>query len=227
MIIIFYSFYISCILLWNSLLFNFSYKRGADQNFYGYIIFLEFSSLLFIRTRTSLRYYPPMIFFLLLIYLFYVNFNAYAFFGPAFLVLILSSLTILTGFLASLEIPALSWNPSYHYTPSIHKPRTLFFPMFNLSWYYDLPQIWTFFYPLHGRGTFTAAELSLVDRNYLLLNQTLENAANYPQGGNQNQNMEFGQIVQMNDLNQAGNQGGNQGGGDPGMHQNYNPPNNL
>lgn len=227
MVIIFYTLYISCIMLWNSILFNFSYKRGVDQNFYGFIIILEFFSMLFIRTRTSLRYYPPMIFFWLFVYLFYVNFNAYAMFGPAFLALIFLILTTLTGFLAFLEVPALSWNPSFHYTPSIHKPRCLFFPMFNLSWFYDLPQIWTFFYPLHGRSTFTPAEMSLVDRNYILLNQTLETAVNNPQamGGNEFGQQEGGQNggIPANNNNQQNNVGqGNQE-----LHQNYNPQNNL
>lgn len=224
MIIIFYTFYISCLLLWNALLFNMSFKRGSDQNFYGYIIFLEFASLLFIRTRSSLRYYPPIIFFLLFMYIFYLNFNAYALFGPAYLVLILSTLTILTSFLAFLEIPALTWNPSYHYTPSINKPRTLYFPMFNLSWFYDLPQFWTFFYPLHDRSTFTLAEMSLVDRNYILLNQTLDNAVNNPEGLIANQNIEMGHE----------NIGNNNFGGHnesnvipEGENQNYPPQDNL
>ena len=226
MVIIFYTLYISCIMLWNSILFNFSYKRGVDQNFYGFIIILEFFSMLFIRTRTSLRYYPPMIFFWLFVYLFYVNFNAYAMFGPAFLAIIFLILTTLTGFLAFLEVPALSWNPSFHYTPSIHKPRCLFFPMFNLSWFYDLPQLWTFFYPLHGRSTFTPAEMSLVDRNYILLNQTLETAVNNPQamGGN-----EFGQqeVVPNQGAAANNNQQNNVGQVNQELHQNYNPQNNL
>ena len=213
-------------MLWNSILFNISFKRGADQNLYGYIIFLEFSSLLFIRTRTSLRFYPPMIFFLLFSYLFYINFNAYALFGAAFLLLFFIILTVLSGFLAFMEIPALSWNSSYHYAPSLHKPRTLFFPMFNLSWFYDLPQIWTFFYPLHGRSTFNPSELSLVDRNYLLLNQTLENAVN--------------QQAVVNPMNEGFGQGNLAGNNIPigqqqqeipipdhPIHQNYNPQNNL
>lgn len=237
MVIVFYTLYISCMLLWNTLLFNFSYKRGIDQNFYGFIIFIEFSSMLFIRTRSSLRYYPPIIFFLLFVYLWYVNFNVYAIFGPAFLALVFICLSILTGFLAFLEIPALSWNPSFHYTPSIHKPRALFFPMFNLSWFYDLPQLWTFFYPMHGRSTFTPAEMSLVDRNYILMNQTLETAVNNPQGLNQDFGQGDGQNI-AGDFGQAGGQnigGGqeNQGGNAPAnplppqeLHQNYNPQNN-
>lgn len=94
--------------------------------------------------------------------------------------------------------------------------------MFNLSWFYDLPQIWTFFYPLHGRETFTPTEMSLVDRNYILLNQTLENAANNPQPLNNNQNINFAGInvgegaQNANDNNLAEN-----------LHGNYDPQNNL
>lgn len=218
LIIVFYTLYISCILLWNSLLFNFSYKRGADQNFYGYMIFLEFTSLLFIRTRSSLRYYPALIFLLLFFYLYYINFNTYALFSSGFLVMIFSTVTMLTAFLAFLEIPALSWNPSFHYTPSINKPRALFFPMFNLSWFYDLPQLWTIFYPLHGRPTFTPSEMSLVDRNYILLNQTLENAVNNPQAMNPNQD---------NDQPLGDNFGNNNGINENQMNNNNLPAMNL
>jgi hypothetical protein len=50
--------------------------------------------------------------------------------------------------------------------------------MFNLGWYYDLPHFWTMFFPLQDRTTFNAAQLSLVDRNYVLLNQTMEESVN-------------------------------------------------
>lgn len=193
--------YISCLVIWNSLLFGNTYKLGADQNFYGYIIFLEITSLFFIRTRTSLKFYPSLIFFSLFMYLFYINFNGYAFYSVAFLTLVFLTMTFFSLILAFVEVPAVNWNPSFHYAPSINKPRSLYFPMFSLSWYYDLPAIWTLFFPLHDRSTFTNAEMSMVDRNYVLLNQTLEQANNQqnqqgPEG--QNQNMEPPQIFVPN-----------------------------
>lgn len=95
---------------------------------------------------------------------------------------------LFTFHLITFEIPALSWERYATYTPSVSSPRTLFFPAFSLSWYQDLPQIWTMFYPLFGRSTFTQAQLAMVDRNGSLLQQALEEA--YQRGQNLHQNVE-------------------------------------
>jgi len=91
-------------------------------------------------------------------------------------------------FITFIEIPALSWNPSYHYTPTAEKPRTLYNPLFSMAWYYDLPQLWTMFYPLHDRSTFTENEMALVDRKYVILNQLLNNQPIVEFEGNPNPN---------------------------------------
>jgi len=69
------------------------------------------------------------------------------------------------------EIPAANeWNPFHHYCPSENKPRALYFPGFSINWLHDIPPLWTMFFPLADRSTFTEAQLSLVDRNNILLN---------------------------------------------------------
>lgn len=112
---------------------------------------------------------------------FYIQFNGYAFYNEAFYCLAFAAAFFLFLFITFIEIPALSWNPSFHYTPSLEKPRTLYNPLFSMSWYYDLPHLWTMFYPLHDRSTFTEQEMSLVDRKYLTLNQLLN-----PENNSQN-----------------------------------------
>jgi hypothetical protein len=71
------------------------------------------------------------------------------------------------------EIPATEWNPFHKYAPSIDKPRGLYFAPFSLNWLHDIPGLWTMFYPLADRSTFTEAQLSLIDRQNMLLNATL------------------------------------------------------
>ena len=69
--------------------------------------------------------------------------------------------------------------------------------------------------------------MSLVDRNYILLNQTLETAVNNPQamGGNDFGQQEAGQ----NEAAAANNNQQNNvvGQVNQEIHQNYNPQNNL
>jgi hypothetical protein len=103
----------------------------------------------------------------------------------ALIILIFSVFALFTFHLLTFEIAALSWERYATYTPSVSSPRTLFFPAFSLGWYQDLPQIWTMFYPLFGRSTFTSAQLAMVDRNGALLQQTLEEA--YQRGENLHQ----------------------------------------
>lgn len=54
-----------------------SRPKDIEENFYGLIAILEFVSILFIRTRSSLKFYPKIICILLFMYLFYVNFTVY------------------------------------------------------------------------------------------------------------------------------------------------------
>ena len=71
-------------------------------------------------------------------------------------IVIFSVLWLMAYMLKQYEIPAMEdWNPFYHYTPSNDKPRTLYFPAFSLNWLHDIPPIWTMFFPLADRSTFT------------------------------------------------------------------------
>jgi hypothetical protein len=159
------------------ILFAKNIPKGLNENFYGFVILLEFAVMLFARTRTTLKFFPLFSMNLIGMFLFYVLETPYGFYKTALMEAILAVSALFLYFMMHFEIPGLSWNPSYHYTPSVEKPRTLFFPIFSLSWYHDLPQLWTMFYPLFGRSHFTPAELSMVDRNSVLLQQTLENGA--------------------------------------------------
>eukprot|EP01017_Pseudomicrothorax_dubius_P036517 TRINITY_DN5234_c0_g1_i1.p1 TRINITY_DN5234_c0_g1~~TRINITY_DN5234_c0_g1_i1.p1 ORF type:complete len:314 (-),score=50.13 TRINITY_DN5234_c0_g1_i1:115-1056(-) len=174
-VLLFYCIYLTSLFLWNSLLFYKSAPRGLDESFYGFVAILEFAALVFIRTRSSLKFFPGFAVLLLVSFLMYFNTSVYGFYSLALYNVIFLSLAGLAYVLLYFEIPALSWNESHHYTPSINKPRTLFFPAFSLNWVTDLPQLWSMFVPLVGRSGFTPAQLSYVDGNMELLNNMLLN----------------------------------------------------
>ena len=120
----------------------------------------------------------------MLMFLYYVQYTPYGFYNMALSLMSFAIIALLTYFLNNFEIPATDWNPSYHYTPSIESPRTLYSPIFSMSWYHDLPQLWTMFFPMYGRSHFTTTELAMVDGNYSLLVQTLDNAQQRNRGNN-------------------------------------------
>lgn len=186
MILLFYFIYLISASLWSYLLFYKSLPATMSDCFYAFIAALEFLSILFIRTRSTFKFFPRFANFNIFLFLFYVKFNCYGF---AFLALYLTISFIVTFFILNIldfEIPALSWNPYMHYAPSMDKPRTLYFPLFSMANYYDLPHFWSMFYPLHDRSYFNNSQMALVDRNFMLLNSTLENARN----NNMNNNIE-------------------------------------
>ena len=174
----FYFIYLGSYYLWTFLLFHKSLQPGTDENFYVLCALIEFITLIFIRTRSSLKFLPKYLVLILFTYVYYVNNTAFGFYSLGFYIILHFTFFFIGMILDNFEIPALSWNPSYHYTPSLDKPRILYFPLFSLSNYHDLPQLWSMFYPLHDRSTFNQAQMSLIDRNYILLNSTLQLSVN-------------------------------------------------
>lgn len=205
LIIVFYCLYLSAITIWSMLLFSKSIPKSLDENFYGFIAFLEFSTLMLVRTRSTIKWLPRFALVFILCFLHYVQYTAYGFTYQALYLLLASVTGIFAYHLLKFEIPALSWNPSYHYTPSIESPRALFFPLFSLGWYHDLPQIWTMFYPLFGRSRFTQAQLAMVDRNGALLQQTLDEA--FQRGDNLANSQNFQENIDGNNMENANGNG--------------------
>ncbi|EGR30162.1 hypothetical protein IMG5_139650 [Ichthyophthirius multifiliis] len=214
MIVLIYFVYLSALYIGTFFLFYKQLPKGVDENFLAYLAILELISLIFIRTRSSLKWFPLFSMALIYTFLFYVQNTLYGYYA-LFLYSIICFLVVVFAFiLLEFEIPAASWNDSFHYTPSLNRPRCLYFPLFNLSWYYDLPQLWTMFYPLYGREHFTQNQLSLVDRNYMLLSQVLEEAQNNPDN-NLDMRFDFQNNLQQQQLQQ-------QQGGQNNIQQNEN-----
>eukprot|EP01016_Furgasonia_blochmanni_P015624 TRINITY_DN1861_c0_g1_i4.p1 TRINITY_DN1861_c0_g1~~TRINITY_DN1861_c0_g1_i4.p1 ORF type:complete len:375 (-),score=56.49 TRINITY_DN1861_c0_g1_i4:431-1555(-) len=177
-VVLFYCMFLTAVLIWNELLFKKSFPNGITDKFYTLVAYFEVLNLLFIRTRSSIKYFPIGIMTILFFWSFYFQVAIYPF---AFISLYLATSACATVFcylIVYFEIPALTWNPNHTYTPSVHKPRQVFFPAFSLNWVHDLPQFWNMFFPLWGRGQFTNNQLALVDNDMGLLNNTLQNANN-------------------------------------------------
>lgn len=209
MIFLFYFVYLASSSIWTFLLFRKSIPAGIDENFYGFIACIEFLSILFIRTRSSFKYAPLLLNFVFALYLYYVKFTLYGYFSLGLSFVMCLSFAYFGLILLVFEIPSLSWNPSYHYTPSIDKPRMLYFPLFSLTSYYDLPHFWSMFYPMHDRSFFTNPQMSLIDRNYLLLNSSFDQVRiNHEINNNNNNNPIFNEMhfdVEMQNLLHAQN----------------------
>ena len=139
MILLIYFIYLSALSIGSYILFYKPMPRGVDENFLAYLAILELLTLIFIRTRSSIKWFPPISMILICTFLFYVQNTVFGFY-----ILLLYSLMFFVLFSFSIvmiefEIPATQWNESYHYTPSLNRARCMYFPLFNLSWYYDLP----------------------------------------------------------------------------------------
>lgn len=131
----------------------------------------EFLSLVFIRSRLSLKYFPRITILIISSFMMGFNRTQFAFYGLQMLFLSYLLLTIFFLFIIYVEIPALDGNPSSAYVVSSQRPRALYFPFFSTNLIEDLPQSWSMFYPLHGREYFSEQQMSYVDQNMILLNQ--------------------------------------------------------
>ena len=205
MMVLFYFLYLASSTLWSFLLFRKSIPSNLDENFYGFIALIEFLSILFIRTRSSFKFLPLLLNTLFVFFLYYVKFTIYGFFSLALCWVFCSSCAFFSLAMLVFEIPALSWNPSFHYVPSLDKPRLLFFPLFSFSSYYDLPHFWSMFYPLHDRSTFTPAQMSLVDKNFVLMNSSFENTRNNGNFANNGNSANVGNLANNGNSENIGN----------------------
>jgi hypothetical protein len=129
-----------------------SLPMELNENFYAVIAGMELFGSFFFRTRESMIYIPKCL--MLITLSFYVNFTVYGFYYHALLVYALLILSICIGALAWFEAPAMQLPINDFNRPSKNKPRTMFQPFFSLTWYHDLPPIWSAFIPFYDRNYF-------------------------------------------------------------------------
>ena len=78
MFLIAYILYLAILLVVSIILF-WPVNNTLNEDFYGFIGLLEAYSLFFIRTRSSLKYFPIVTNALIYYFLYYVNYKAFGF----------------------------------------------------------------------------------------------------------------------------------------------------
>eukprot|EP01017_Pseudomicrothorax_dubius_P036758 TRINITY_DN5292_c0_g1_i4.p1 TRINITY_DN5292_c0_g1~~TRINITY_DN5292_c0_g1_i4.p1 ORF type:complete len:445 (-),score=51.90 TRINITY_DN5292_c0_g1_i4:105-1439(-) len=144
-----------------------------------WIFMVETASITFLRTRSSIKYYPPLTILGALSFILYTSLTPFGFYELCLLIVTFSNFALLAWILLRFEIPSRDWNESHHYTPTVRRPRTLYFPAFSLAWTYEVPQIWTRFVPLADRRAFSRPELLFVDGDLHGVNQRIFNESRH------------------------------------------------
>lgn len=133
---------------------------------------MELASFLFVRTRSSIKFFPKFITLANLSFLMYVNSFMYGCQYEALAVLQNFSTWLLFFFLRKFEYEAINeWNPFGSWTPSEANPRCGYHHVILSSQYSIGFDIFSIAYPLRFRETFTlesrnAAEVLSQEFNY-------------------------------------------------------------
>jgi hypothetical protein len=136
----------------------------------------EFGAVVFMRTKTFIKYFPSFHSLIVISILYYVQICDFGLKKIACYAGFSLGVVFFTWMILNLEIPAhTTWDETSPNTPREDRPRIGYFPLFNMSWIKNLPDEWTMMMPLFGRENFTGRELALVDRNNDLLAEALGN----------------------------------------------------
>ncbi|CAD8161569.1 unnamed protein product [Paramecium pentaurelia] len=158
----------------NSLLFKKQHSFYLIDKITQHAFSFEYFSLHFLRTRSSLYFVPKYCFIIRFFLYYYMQCTLFGHYQLVQYISLFGQLGVFCYFIHKFEIPALNWSDRSPYTPTINRPRAYYVPLFPMSWINDTPQLWSMFYPLYGRRYFQIQNLALVDQNFPLLNQILE-----------------------------------------------------
>ena len=157
-----------------NLIFTKVVPGALNENFFGVVAGAEFCSLLFLRTRTSIKYFPFCFVVLQIMLIYYCSMVDFGYKNWMLAFDVAMSMLTLSFLITKLEIPAQAeWDKLSVYTPTEQRPRVLYFPHYNLNWNNDISDIETIAIPSFSRSEFLAEELVLVDENYDLMNEIL------------------------------------------------------
>lgn len=156
MLFVFYFMYTCCYIVWTSMIFGHILPEGIDGSFYTFISFMEFYTLLFVRSKKSVLYFSRISYALIMMFLLYRFNHFYPFVWIAFKVLFFTCFGMMGYGLYKWEKPAYeenSGNPDHF--------RSVFHPIFSrASQSTGLPEIWTLFYPVEAREAFSSQEMT-------------------------------------------------------------------
>lgn len=107
---------------------------------FGYLTIVEFASLVYMRTRPFIQYFPRINTLLMLALMLYCRFSHFGFKLEACISVICFSACMFAFMMVKLEIPAMTqWDPRREYVPNIKQPRAGLMPSFNLNWINGMP----------------------------------------------------------------------------------------
>lgn len=123
-LIIYYIMYMASYTFWDQVTFRETFTRRINDHYYFYVNILEMTSFLFVRTRSTIKYFSKYVTIANLIFLMYINSHMYAAQLEAFILLVLTTMHFLIFFVRKFEAKAIQeWNPYGTYTPSEINPR--------------------------------------------------------------------------------------------------------
>jgi hypothetical protein len=132
LLIITYICYLSSAVIVGQILFNRNKGKELQNEFNFLIAFQELISFSFIRSKTSLKYYPRIVMLLSLIFLIYYQQTNYEIYKITFNLLMIIYFLLTIAFLLLIEIPIVELNYSNLNTnnnlPNQNRPRALYFP---------------------------------------------------------------------------------------------------
>jgi len=153
--ILYYFLQLACYNIWTRMTFNQTYTDGINDSYFFYVFTMELASFLFIRTRSSLKYFPKFITMANMVFLMYVNSYMYACQQESLNILQNFSLWVLLFFIRKFEYEAINnWNPFGTWTPSEINPRCGYHNIILSSQYSIGFDIFSIAYPLRFRETF-------------------------------------------------------------------------
>ena len=156
MLLVFYLMYTCTYTLWTPLILGYTYPFELIDKVYSTFNILEFYSLIFVRTKKSVLWFPRIIGLIMCSFFIYRRNNFYPFMNTYFSGVIYLCCAVMTMNAALVEKPIV-----VNEGPSYESPRLVYQPIFNRN-NTALPEIWTVFYAVAGRGAFTEQQMSSI-----------------------------------------------------------------
>lgn len=156
MLVVFYFMYACTYLLWTPMIFGNSYPFGLDERVYTMFSLVEFFSLIFVRCKITVNWFPKVVLVFLGSFFLYRKNNFYPFLNTYFAFVTWGILAAMVGMLKFVEKPIFLDDG-----PTFESPRLVYQPVFQRT-QVGLPDIWTLFYPVAGRGEFTEEQMSRI-----------------------------------------------------------------
>ena len=145
-------------------MFPYTFPNALNDMYFGYINMAEFASLLFVRTRMSIKFTPKMVTMLNLMFLFYLNSYLYAASVQFFYLVLSATVAVFVFFMLEYEYEAINnWNPFDIYTPRYMNPRAAYQLVLDDSSFGTGFYLWHTFMPVRPRETFTIYEQARYD----------------------------------------------------------------